>query len=75
MRFLVPSHFGQAYALLVDTNPDLTFSLKVTNFYRKSFGDDLLPMVAHGTNGNQWLPMVTVGCDRIPSVGITFYRW
>ena len=51
------------------------FSLKVTNFYRKSFGDDLLPMVAHGTNGNQWLPSAAVGCHRSPSVGITFYRW
>ena len=51
------------------------FSLKVTNFYRKSFGDDLLPMVTHGTNGNQWLPSATVGCHRSPSVGITFYRW
>ena len=51
------------------------FSLKVTNFYRKSFGDDLLPMVAHGTNGDQWLPSASVGCHRSPSVGITFYRW
>ena len=51
------------------------FSLKVTHFYRKSFGDDLLPMVAHGTNGNQWLPSTTVGCHRSPSVGVTFYRW
>ena len=51
------------------------FSLKVTNFYRKSFGDDLLPTVAHGTNGNQWLPSAAVGCHRSPSVGITIYRW
>ena len=51
------------------------FFFKVTNFYRKSFGDDLLPMVAQGTNGNKWLPSTAVGCHQLPSVGITFYRW
>ena len=51
------------------------FSLKVTNFYRKSFGDDLLLMVAHGTNGYQWLPSTTVGCHRSVSHFTNGCRW
>ena len=53
--------------ILIGSFQMFLFSLKVTNFYRKSFGDDLLPMVAHGTNGNQVLPSATVGCHRSPS--------
>ena len=52
------------------------FFLKVTNFYRKSFGDDLLTDGSWWrTNGNQWLPSATVGCHRSVSPFTDGYRW
>ena len=51
---LFTSNFNRFYSIL-------HFFSKVTNFYRKSFGDYLLPMVAHGTTGSRWLPPATAG--------------